>query len=162
MLIFDENSTPVILENIQDPVLTSHMWVLDLSILDYTLSPIIMLEETICSSIQVSINGFDFILPASWNILIYDQETTQLDIIELAEAAGKEFTAFIHGPNSSSYLPGKISITNYFIEHKNVGPSLNKHQLLCHPISETEWINISPTNSYNKYLKDLTISELLH
>lgn len=162
MLIFDTQSQPIILDNIQSPILTSHLWVLDLSIMDYTLTPLIMLEEIICSSMQVSINGFEFILPTNWNILIYDTETSQLDIIEISEAAGRQFTAFVYGPNTTKFTSGVINVTNYFIEHKNVGPSLNKHQLLCHPISATEFINISPTNAYTKYLKDISVGDLLH
>lgn len=162
MLIFDDQSRPILLDNICDPILTNYMWVLDLTLMDYTLAPLIMLEEIVCSSMQVTINGFNFILPSNWNILVYDQETSQLDVIELSETTGKEFTALVYGPNSVRYVPGTISITNYFVEHKNVGPSLNKHQLLCHPIGPNEWINVSPTNSFNKYLKDMTVGDLLH
>lgn len=162
MLIFDDQSQPIIIDSIYSPILTSHMWVLDLTLMDYTLAPLIMLEETVCSSVQLTINGFNVILPASWNILVYDQETSQLDLIELSESTGREFTALVYGPNSVRYIPGIVTVTDYMVEHTNVGPSLNKHQLLCHPISATEWINVSPANSYNKYLKDMTVGDLLH
>lgn len=162
MLIFDENSQPVILDNIYSPVPTNHIWVLDLQMLDYTLAPLIMLEEIVCSSMQLSINGYEFILPAFWSILVYDTDTSQLDLIELSEATGKEFTAAVYGPDKSGFEPGIISVTNYFVEHKNVGPSLNKHQLLCHPISESEWISVSPANTFNKYLKEMITGDILH
>ncbi len=161
MLIFDEQNNPILIDSIYNPILTNHMWVLDLTIMDFTLSPLIMLEETICSSVQLTINGFSFILPSNWNILVFDQETFQLDIIELSETTGKEFTALLSGPNTGKHLSGNILITDYFIEHKNVGPSLNKHQMLCHPISATEFVCISPANSYNKYLKDTTVGDIL-
>ncbi len=161
MLIFDENSLPIVIDNLYDPILTKYFWVLDLTIMDFTLTPLVMLEESVCSSIQLTINGFSFILPASWNILVYDQDTSQLDIIELAEATGREFTALVYGPNNITYASGIISITNYFVEHKNIGPSLNKPQLLCHPINAEQWICVSPTNSFNKYLKDTIIGDLL-
>lgn len=161
MLIFDDQSQPIILDNIYSPVPTSHMWVLDLQMMDYTLSPLVMLEETNCSSMQIAINGFEFILPSFWSILVYDTETSQLDLIELSDATGKEFTAAVYGPNQHRINPGKITVTNYFIEHKNVGPSLNKHQLLCHPISATEWVSVSPANTFNKYLKEMTIGDIL-
>lgn len=161
MLIFDENASPVIIDSIYGPTLTDHMWVLDLTMMDYTLVPLVMLEETICPSMQVRIRGFEFVLPANWTILVYDKETSQLDVVLLSETAGREFTALVYGPTKPTVIPGQIIVTNYFTEYKNVGPSLNKHQMLCHPISGDEWINISPSDSYNKYLKDTTIGDLI-
>lgn len=161
MLIFNEHSQPVIIDNIYSPTPTEHKWVLDLSIMDYTLVPLQMLEEVICPSIQLRIQGFEFILPASWNILVYDKDTSQLDVVELADAAGREFTALIYGPNKIYPSPGIITVTNYYIEYKNVGPSLNKHQMLCHPVGPTEWCSVGPSDSFNKYLKEATIGDLV-
>ena len=161
MLIFDENAQPIIIDNIYSPTPTDHMWVLDLSIMDYTLVSLTMLEEVICPSIQVRIQGFEFVLPANWNILVYDRETSQLDVVALSETAGREFTALIYGPNKPYPTPATIMVTNYFIEHKNVGPSLNKHQMLCHPIGPNDWCSIGPSDSFNKYLKDTTIGDLM-
>lgn len=161
MLIFDDNSNPLLIENLHGPTAASYMWVLDLSMPDFTMSPLTMLEETICPSIELMIKGFQFILPANWNILVYDRETAQLDVVELAEAAGREFTAFTYGPLKTAPSPALITVTNYFIEHKNVGPSLNKHQMLCHPIDRDEWVCVSPSDTYNKYLKNIIVGDLL-
>ena len=161
MLIFDENTNPIIIDSIHSPTPTDHMWVLDLSIMDYTLTPLIMLEEVVCPSMQIMIQGFEFVLPANWNILVYDNETSQLDVIELSQAAGKEFTALIYGPSKPYPTPGIITITNYFIEYKNVGPSLNKHQMLCYPINRDVWCSVGPSDNFNKYLKEKTIGDLM-
>lgn len=161
MLIFDETNHPIIMDSIHGPTVSAHMWVLDLTMMDFTLAPIVMLEETVCPSIQLRVNGFEFILPANWNILVYDQETAQLDVVELSEAAGREFTALVYGPKAGRPTPATISVTNYFVEYKNVGPSLNKHQMLCHPIGPQEWISVSPSDTYNKYLKDNIVGDLV-
>ena len=161
MLILDGDNSPIILDSIHGPTLSEYMWVLDLSMLDFTLAPLLMLEEVVCPSIEVMIKGFQFIVPANWNILVYDRDTAQLDVVELAECAGREFTAMLYGPHKSSPSPGVITVTNYFVEHKNVGPSLNKHQMLCHPIGPDEWVAVSPSDSYNKYLRDIIIGDLL-
>lgn len=161
MLIFDGNSQPVILDSIHGPTVSEHMWVLDLSMLDFTIAPLQMLEEVICPSIRVMIRGFEFTLPANWNILVYDRDTAQLDVVELAETAGREFTAMVYGPNKSAPSAAIITVTNYFVEHKNVGPSLNKHQMLCHPIGPDEWVSVSPSDCYNKYLKDISVGNLI-
>ena len=161
MIIFDEHNHPIILDSIYGPTVTEFMWVLDLSIMDFTLAPLLMLEETICPSMQLCIQGFEFVLPASWSILVYDQETSQLDVVEVSEVAGREFTAFVYGPVSNRPTPASVIATNYYVEYKNIGPSLNKHQMLCHPIGPTEWICVSPSDSYNKYLKDKIVGDLL-
>jgi hypothetical protein len=134
--------------------------VLDFNMLDYTLSPLTTLEQTICPALQVRVQGFEFIIPANWNILVFDKETSQLDTVEVSEAAGREFTALVYGPNKSMPTAGVITVVDYFQEFVNVGPSLNKHQMLCHPISSDAWVNVAPSDSYSKYLKDLTIGDL--
>jgi hypothetical protein len=89
MLIFDGNSQPIILDSIHGPTVSEHMWVLDLGMLDFTMAPLLMLEEVVCPSIRVMIKGFEFTLPANWNILVYDRDTAQLDVVELAETAAE-------------------------------------------------------------------------
>lgn len=161
MLIFDGNSQPIILDSIHGPTVSDHMWVLDLSMLDFTLAPLMMLEEVVCPTIELMIKGFQFRLPANWNILVYDRDTAQLDVVELAECAGREFTAMVYGPNKSAPAPATVTVTNYFVEYKNVGPTLSKHQMLCHPIGPDEWISVSPSDTYNKYLKDIIVGDLI-
>jgi len=161
MLIFNSDNKPIILDNIHGPTTADHMWVLDMVMMDYTLAPLLILEEIVCPTVQVCIKGFEFMLPAYWSILVYDQDTSQLDVIPLEEAVGKQFTALIHGANQKDVHGATIVVTNYFVEYKNVGPALNKHQMLCHPIGPDEWISISPSDSYNKYLKDMIAADLL-
>jgi hypothetical protein len=160
MLIFDNNSRPILLDSIFVPTLTDHFWALDLNIKDFTLTPLTMLEEIVCSTVVIRVEEFDFAVPANWNILIFDEETSQLDVVEIHNMSGKQFSAFVFGPNMSNVRPAKVSLLNYLPEHKNVAPSLNKHLLLCHPIGPDAWINIGPNDSYNKYLKDMTIGDL--
>lgn len=161
MLIFNENSDTIILENIQAPVPTDYFWVLDMQLMDYTLSPLQFLEEVVCPSMTVSIHEFEFILPANWNLLVYDPETLFLDVVEIADLAGKEFTALIHGVKNIGPTPGIARIIDYHIEHKNVSPSLNKNQMLCLPVSPTMWINVAPSDGYNKYLKECIVSDII-
>lgn len=162
MLIFDNNSQPIIIDNISAPIISDHFWVLDLAMKDFTLTPLNVLEEIVCPTVILRVEGFDFPVPASWNVLVFDPETAQLDTIELAEAAGREFTALVYGPLMSAPTGANVSVVDYFIEYKNVNPALNKHQMLCHPIGPNSWINIAPTDSYTKYLKDLSVSDLVN
>ena len=74
MLIFDENNDAIMLDCIQGPVLSQYMYVLDLQMMDFTLSPLLVFEEVICPTITLRVRGFTFDLPANWNILITDEE----------------------------------------------------------------------------------------
>ncbi len=161
MLIFDNNSNAIILDNVEAPVLTDHFWVLDFQLMDYTLASLLVLEEIISPTVELNINGFRFPLPASWNILVVDPETSQLDIVLLKKVAGSDFYAFAYGPNKSRYETVHVSVSNYFPNKLNVGPSLFKHQMLCHPVDSDTWINVSPSDGYNKYLKNAVAGDII-
>lgn len=164
MLIFDEDMSAIMLDSIHTPTPTEYMWVLDLSIMDYTLAPLMNLEEIIGSTCELMVYGFKFYMPANWNILIFDEDTLQLDVVEIYEIAGLEFTSFVidaEKPMVTKYLPGTVVMTDYKIEHTNVAPSLAKHQMLCHPIGPKQWINVAPSDTYNKYFRDLVIGDIL-
>lgn len=161
MLIFDDKNRPIVIDNITNPIVTSHLWVLDLNLMDFTLAPLQVVEEVVCPSIQLNMRGYEFLLPAFWNILIYDRETSQLDVVDVAEVAGRDFTAFVCGPNKFRPEPVTIDATDYVLEHINTGPMLNKHQMLCHPISNTDWIVVSGNDTYKKYIKNRCIGDLL-
>jgi len=161
MLIFDDNSEAIILESIYSPTLTEYFWVIDLSILDFTLTPLLVLEEIISPSVTLNIRGFNFIVPSNWNILVFSEETQQLDIVPVGDIAGREFTALVGGPNVHGSEAGLVTVVDYTPEHQHVAPSLNKHQMLCHPIGPEEWVNIAPADTYNKYLKELVTGDIL-
>lgn len=161
MLIFDDQSSPIIIDNLYSPLPSRYLWVLDLTMMDYTLSPFVILEQTTCSSITLEIKGFQFVLPAHWYILVYDEETTQVDVVKISDLAGAEFTALVYGPKMTKPQPARVSVVDYHSVHHNIGPSLNKHQMLCHPIAENCWVSVSSTDVYNKYLKDTVLADIV-
>jgi hypothetical protein len=161
MLIFNENNDAIILDSIQGPMPSEYMYVLDLSMMDFTLAPLLIFEEVICPTIAVTIRGFTFELPANWNILVTDEETLQLDVVEVSELAGKEFRAMVYGMNMSMAEMEKITVVDYFPNFRNIGPSLNKYQMLCHPISPDSWVSVAPSDSYNKYLKEKVVGDIV-
>lgn len=161
MLIFDENSYPILIESATSPIVATHMWVLDFSMMDFTLAHYLVTEELVCPGIELEIQGFRFIIPSHWNILVYDKDTQQLDVVDVEDTMGVQFTALVYGPKKVRHIGAPIKITNYFPEYKHATPSLNKHQMLCHPISPDTWINVSPSDSYNKYLKNAIVSDII-
>lgn len=161
MLVLDNNNTPLILDSIFTPTIADHIWVLDLNMMDFTLAPLLVLEEIVAPTIELTILGFSFVLPANWNILVVDDDTLQLDVIEISEVAGKEFRAFLYGSTQPNFEMSPISVTNYHPNFHNVGPSLSKHQMLCHPVAPHLWVNVAPSDTYNKYLKNAVAGDLI-
>lgn len=162
MLIFNEHNKPILIDSVYTPTISEYMWVLDLTMMDFTLAPITTFEQIICNSMMVRINNFEFIVPTMWNILVFDRDTSQIDVAEFKKTGGKEFTALVFGPTRSSPAAATITVIDYFIEHVNYVPSLTKQQLLCHPIGPNEWVNISPSDAFNKYLKGRVVGDLFN
>lgn len=161
MLIFNDKAEACLIDSINAPVVANHFWVLDLTMLDYTLAPLSVMEEIIAPTIQIQVEGFALALPASWNILVVAEDSMILDVVELAEVAGREFNALVYGPTMNMAKLSPIYVTNYTSSGTNVGPFLNKHQMLCHPIAPLQWISVAPSDCYNKYLKDKVVGDLI-
>lgn len=161
MLLFDEFNKTHILDSINVPLDIDYFWVLDLSQLDFTLAPLLTLEETICPTLTLEIAGFEFSLPANWNILVFDEETTATDVVDLAGTTGRQFGALVYGPSKTKASSGIITVVDYQPSSKNVSPVLNKNQMLCHPIGMDEWVCISPSDQYSKYLRDVIVGDLI-
>lgn len=161
MLIFDENSHPIIIDSITTPLTTEDFWVLDLGMMDYTITPLLMLEEIVGPMISLNIRGFTFDLPANWNMLVYSDDTMQLDVVDVGELAGKDFTAMVYGPDMTIVAPGNVRVVNYTAEGVAHTPSLSKNQMLCHPVGPKEWVNVAPSDVYNKYLRDCVVGDII-
>lgn len=161
MLILNENNKPLILDSIHTPTLTEYMYVLDLEMMDFTLTPLTVLEEIIAPTIELTVHNFTFTLPANWNVLVVDDETLQLDVVEVSELSGRDFHAFVYGPDKPRHEQVPLQVTDYSPHFTNVGPSLTKNQMLCHPIAPNAWINVSPSDTYNKYLKGCVVGNII-
>lgn len=160
MMIFNDDNHPIIIDSIYTPVLSNFFWILDLEMMDYTITPLLTLEEIISPSMVLQIEGFTFNLPASWNILVVDNETSQLDLIESNQLAGKAFNAFTFGPHKWTHKNESIKVINFASSFIHTGPSLNKHQMLCHPIGPDTWVNVAPSDTFNRYLKNRVAGDL--
>lgn len=164
MLIYDDEQQPILLDSIYNPTPNEYMWVLDLSMMDFTLTPVTNLEEIVSASLELTINEFPFYLPAGWNLLTISEETSQLDVITVEDLVGREFTALVIGMTDRGvlkYRPMTVVATDFQLEHVNVAPQLAKSQMLCHPIGPTSWVNVAPSDTYNKYFKDLVVGDII-
>lgn len=160
MLVLDDTNSTMILDDVFAPTITNHIWVLDLNLMDFTLAPLLVLEEIVAPTMELMVCGFKFTLPTKWNMLVVDSDTMQLDVVEVKKLPGKQFSAFLYGPAANRHELATITATDYFPNHYNVGPSLNRHHMLCHPVSPDFWVNVAPSDAYNKYLKNRVAGDL--
>jgi len=161
MVISDENSYPILIDNISVPIKTEYFWTLDLEQRDFVLSKLEVLEEHVTPILVIEIFGYAVEIPAHWNILVYSKETSQLDIAELSEITRGNFTAFVFDHQKNINVPGYIRVVDYKARGAIQTPSLNKFQMLCHHLGPKYWICISPIDNYNKYLKGAAIGDIL-
>ena len=161
MLVFDNDNKPLILDSIHTPTIADHIWVLDLQMKDFTLTPLMVLEEIYAPTVELLVCGFQFPMPSPWNILVVDPETMQLDITAIKDVAGKEFHVFLYGLEKSRHETAVARVVDYHPYYYNVAPSLNKHQMLCHPVAPDVWVNVAPSDTYNKYLKEAIAGDLI-
>ncbi len=166
MVISDENAYPIYIESIDTGTLTEYFWVLQLGMdggndMDFTLQKLRMFEEQTTPTLEFTIGGAKVEAPTNWNILVYSEETGQLDVAEISDLTRSKFTAVVYLPKTGKIIPGPISVFDYHREARVRNPTLNKHTMLCHHVGPNGWICIAPTDNYNKYLKDAVVGDLL-
>lgn len=161
MIIFDENMEPVIFDTVLTPTHVEYFYTLNLDIIDVTLSPLLALEEIVSPAFLVEINGFSFYLPTSYHVLVYSDETSQVDTVKIHELTNTDFLVFGYDSITDKVVPIKLKIMDYVPEYKFTSPLLYKNQMLCHPISPNRWINITPFDQYkmitNKVIGDFMV-----
>ena len=148
MIICDEHSRPVLIDNIDIPITTTHFWSLNLEIKDFTLVPLVMFEELTTPILILSINRYIVEIPCDWNVLIYSDDTSQLDVIEASELTKGDFTAFLFDHTKNKLINNKIVVIDYKPNAIIHTPSLNKNIMLCHAVGSENWMCISPTDTY--------------
>lgn len=161
MIISDENSYPILIDNIDIPITTTHYWCLDLAMRDFRLTPLVMFEEITAPILVLIINGYSVEIPCDWNVLIYSDDTSQLDVIEASDLTKGNFSAFLFDHDKNKLLNNKITVVDYKQQAIVHTPSLTKNLMLCHAIGPSAWVCISPSDTYLKYLKDATVGDLL-
>ena len=162
MLILDENSEPIILDDIDIPFPVSHFWALDLDLMDFTLKELALNEELDgVKTLSLVINEYFVEAPADWNILVYSPETSELDVVTLSDLTKHSFSAFVYNHKTDRLVENIVRVVDYNGYNTIQVPSLIKNSMLCHPLGYDMWVCIAPTDSYNKYIKGRVIGDLL-
>ena len=101
------------------------------------LKPIIMLEETIGPTVKVRINAFDFFVPASWYILVADEDTKQVDTVPITQCSSSSFKAFMMHPQLNRYELSSIQLLDLDLQGVVVHLLIPRMTMICHPVGPT-------------------------
>lgn len=154
MILHDENGIPFNITSIKQQIHSNHVWCLDLSVLDYTLKPITILEENTCNTIVLSINNNIVKMPAFWYILVCDPETTQIDCVQASTLSNNTFYALVYGSQMSQTELKPIKVVDWIPADVNVYPTITRNLMLCHDVGDDKWVSISFSDTYSRFLKN--------
>lgn len=162
MLIFDSNGNIVVLNSLHEETNVDYFWTFDTKLMDFKLSELTVLEESWCESIKMSICGFSIIVPCYWHIMVVGGDEGVVDVVKVSDLPGNTFNALVYGRDMTSHASSKIKILDYISGHKTIAPSLMRHQMLCHPISQGAWVAISSSSAIHKNFKNVTIDDITY
>lgn len=161
MQILNEHNEIEVLTDLMCDVKGESFWVLDLSIHDFTLWPLTMLEEQTTSAYVLLVGGERVVIPCNWKVMIYDGETSDVDVIDVVDLAGRDFTAFGYGPLRAIPKPLTLKVIDLIHDITFVVPSKHKQHMWCLPVDATTWIVCCDSDVHVKLLKDATVGDLI-
>lgn len=149
MVILPDFGHPYILENVSGPVLPTHNWFYDAASNDFVLRPIRLLEESTGPTVRVTINGSTFNVPASWNILVVDEETKMVDTVQITQCSSSNYKAFLMHPDIQDYATSPVILEDLFMRESCVHVMIPKHAMMLHPVGQVtrEQLNRGKTNN---------------
>lgn len=162
LIISNEKSEPVYIDSIDVPTYTEYFWGLNVQEMDYMLNPLTMFEELTTATLELEILGYVIIAPANWNLLIFSEETSQLDVVELSTLPRGGFKALVYDHTVDKIIAGKVNVVEWKPESLVRTPLFPKHIMLCHHLGPRYWACLSPSDIYNKFLKNKVIGDLMY
>lgn len=168
MLLLPDYNRPYLIDSLTSPVVVKHNWIFSGPMCDFTLAPITYLEETTGGGLKLRINNYDFWVPASWNVLVTDNETYQLDTVSIQSCATVKHLAFSFSPTEMKLRTLDISVIDSTDNISLVHPMINKGTMLVHPVGPAIGNNktdlllsvvIGPHDLY-KYLSNKVVGDV--
>ena len=152
--------------DLSSPVIPQYAWFYDVTLNDFLMRPITMLEETVGSTVTAKINNEIIKIPASWHVLIVDDDTKTVDTVLITQCANSAFKAFTMHPRLNRFEPVSIQLLDLSSETV-VHLSIPKLNMICHPIGKTFSSKGMPMNillgpqDIGKHMINMSAQELL-
>ena len=134
ILLLADFGKPYLIDSLTSPVVVKHNWIFNGPMTDFMLNPIAYLEETTGAAVKVRINNSEFWIPATWQILVTDRETYQIDTVSIQSCATVNHVAFSFSPDEMKLRTLDIRVIDYADSMSLVHPMINKGTMLVHPV----------------------------
>lgn len=175
MIILPEYSFPYVVDNVSGPVVPKFSWFYDVSLNDFVLRPINLLEETFGTSVRVRINNFDFNVPESWNLMIMDEETKMIDTVPITQCASSNYLALLMHPETHDYHTSPVTLLDLIVKDTCTYVMIPRMHMMLHPVGQLSASNFSRNSkkvdlSYccllspqdlGKYMDNMTAMEVI-
>lgn len=137
MIVLAETNRPYILDSLTQPLPNGarYHWTFSGQQLDFTLTEITYLEETVGPTMTLLIDGSEVKIPGSWNILIVDRETYTIDAVPVTACASFAHEAFIFSPEDCKLMTAPIQVIGWEPKGTCIYPAVEKGSALIHAIS---------------------------
>lgn len=170
MHILPEYNHPYSIDNVSESIIPKHCWFYDADLNDFLLRPIRLLEETTGPTVQVKILDVIFSVPASWNMMVMDDETKMVDTVQITQCSSSNYQAFLMHPEVSSYIQAPIVLLDLNMKESCSHVTIPRMHMMLHPIAKvrddrrkTEYFYsclLSPQD-LGKHMGNMTAMELL-
>ena len=168
MLFLSDLNKPYIVDSLNQPMVIKHHWIFSAHMLDFKLANISYLEESSGPVVKLKINDYAFFVPATWNILVVDDDTYQIDTIPVTSCSNARYHAFAMSPTDSKMRMFEITIDDFEPKMSLVHPMIQRATAICHPIGtaidrqkETDVCAIVGPFDLHKWLNNKTIGDIL-
>jgi hypothetical protein len=189
MLCLPDYGRPYLIDSLTTPVVIKHHWIFNACVKvestkenskreieqlsighpDFVLQQITYLEETTGAVVKLRVNNSEFWVPATWNILVTDRETYQLDTVCVSACASTGHLAFSFSPDEMNLRTLDIAVVDYCESMSLVHPMINKGCALVHPVGPAPTFHgkqiqlnvvIGPHDLY-KHLQNKVVGDLI-
>lgn len=134
-IVINEINKPYLIDSLTQPLPLRHHWIFDGHFLDFTLSEINYLEETVGPTITILVAECEIKVPGAWNILIVDRETSTVDVVPISKCAAMEYLAFVFSPEDGKLITEPIKVINWDEKDSCIFPAVGTGTAVVHSIA---------------------------
>lgn len=136
-------------------------WLYDLKQRDYFCTQLTVVVELQSSALTIAVGGQLTNLPVDWFVVVCDKMSGVIDTIKVHELTNTSFKLFVIGPKHHTVMESGYRVVDFDQSRTFFHPVLAKHQMICVEIGAGKWILASPSDSYQKYLKNMALADFI-
>lgn len=161
MNLIDINDTSHVVATTADIKKIDRFWNYDLRQQDYFCSPLAVAIELQSSALTIAVGKSILTLPVDWYVIVCDKMNGAMDVIKVHELTNTSFKLFVVGPTHHTVSELGYRVVDFSQSNTFFHPVMGKHQMLCTELIPGKWVLVSPSDVYQKYLKNMALADFL-